>query len=101
MACVVNQYTLFSRETRRELTEKERPLSPGSQMFANRLTKNLKLRRKWARKNGISSYRLYDADMPEYSAAVDLYEETWCHVQEYAPPPGKVDPAKVKNEGRK
>src|SRR5690606_31493339 len=29
--------------------------------------------------------RLYDADMPEYAVAVDLYGD-WVHVQEYAPP---------------
>ncbi len=42
-------------------------------MFANRLRKNLKSAQKWARKNGIHAYRLYDADMPEYAVAVDVY----------------------------
>ncbi|PLY03858.1 MAG: bifunctional 23S rRNA (guanine(2069)-N(7))-methyltransferase RlmK/23S rRNA (guanine(2445)-N(2))-methyltransferase RlmL [Desulfuromonas sp.] len=57
----------------------------GAEMFANRLRKNLKRLGKWARKNGISCYRLYDADMPEYAVAVDLYGD-WVHLQEYAPP---------------
>src|SRR5574341_58730 len=65
-------------------------------MFANRLRKNLRLLGKWARREGVSCYRLYDADMPEYAVAVDLYEG-WAHVQEYAPP-GTVDPARA--EGR-
>jgi len=57
----------------------------GAEMFANRLRKNLKRFGKWARKNDISCYRLYDADMPEYAVAVDLYGD-WVHLQEYAPP---------------
>lgn len=60
-------------------------VSEGATMFANRLRKNLRLNGKWARKSEIECYRLYDADMPEYALAVDLYRD-WAHVQEYAPP---------------
>jgi 23S rRNA (guanine2445-N2)-methyltransferase / 23S rRNA (guanine2069-N7)-methyltransferase len=65
--------------------------SPGAHMFGNRLAKNLKRLRPWAEREGISCYRLYDADMPEYAFAIDLYrviepEETWLYVQEYAAP---------------
>ena len=69
-------------------------LSEGGQMFANRLQKNLKQLGKWARKEGVECYRLYDADMPEYSMAVDLYGD-WVHVQEYAAPKS-IDPEKAK-----
>lgn len=65
----------------------------GAQDFANRLRKNLKQLRRWARRENVSCYRLYDADMPEYALAIDLYcteEGDWVHVQEYAPP-AKVD----------
>ncbi len=68
-------------------------LSNGAQMFANRLRKNLKTLGEWAQKNHISCYRLYDADMPEYAVAVDIYEQ-WVHVQEYAPPKS-IDPEKA------
>lgn len=68
-------------------------LSEGGQMFANRLQKNLKQLGKWARREGISCYRLYDADMPEYALAVDLYGD-YVHVQEYAAP-RSVDPEKA------
>lgn len=68
-------------------------LSEGGQMFANRLQKNLKVLGKWARKENIECYRLYDADMPEYALAVDVYG-TWVHVQEYAAPKS-IDPAKA------
>ena len=73
----------------------EKLLTPGAEMFSNRLKKNLKLRKKWASKTNITSYRLYDADMPEYAVAIDYYEQTWVHIQEYAPPEGKLDPEKV------
>ena len=68
-------------------------LSEGGQMFANRLQKNLKALGKWARREGVECYRLYDADMPEYALAVDLYRD-WVHVQEYAPP-RSIDPDKA------
>lgn len=67
---------------------------PGAQMFANRLRKNLKTLASWARREAVSCYRLYDADMPEYAFAIDLYQSDpggtagrWLYVQEYAPPP--------------
>jgi len=68
-------------------------LSEGGQMFANRLQKNLKQLGKWARREGIECYRLYDADMPEYALAIDLYRD-WVHVQEYAAPKS-IDPDKA------
>ncbi len=60
-------------------------LSPGAEMFANRLAKNHKHLRRWAAREDIHCYRVYDADLPEYAAAIDLYED-WLHLQEYAPP---------------
>lgn len=68
-------------------------LTEGGQMFANRLQKNLRALGKWARREGIECYRLYDADMPEYALAIDLYRD-WVHVQEYAPP-RSIDPEKA------
>ncbi|MES2817618.1 MAG: bifunctional 23S rRNA (guanine(2069)-N(7))-methyltransferase RlmK/23S rRNA (guanine(2445)-N(2))-methyltransferase RlmL [Pseudomonadota bacterium] len=68
-------------------------LSEGGQMFANRLQKNLKSLGKWARGEGIACYRVYDADMPEYALAIDLYHD-WVHVQEYAAP-RTIDPEKA------
>ncbi len=60
-------------------------LSEGAASFANRLRKNLKTLGKWARQEGISCYRLYDSDIPEYAVAVDFYEGR-VHVQEYQAP---------------
>lgn len=65
-----------------------------AQAFANRLQKNVRALGRWARREGLCCYRLYDADMPEYAVAVDIYrsEHTHVHVQEYEAPP-TVDPA--------
>ena len=59
-----------------------------AEMFTNRLKKNLKKLSKWAKQNQITCYRVYDADLPEYAVAVDIYqgEQTWVNVQEYEPP---------------
>jgi 23S rRNA (guanine2445-N2)-methyltransferase / 23S rRNA (guanine2069-N7)-methyltransferase len=59
--------------------------SEGAQMFANRLEKNRRRLRKWLKRSGVSCYRLYDADMPEYALAIDVYGDH-VHVQEYAAP---------------
>jgi 23S rRNA (guanine2445-N2)-methyltransferase / 23S rRNA (guanine2069-N7)-methyltransferase len=73
--------------------------SPGARMFANRLKKNLVRLGRRARREGVTCWRMYDADMPEYALAVDLYTgagpdegRRWLYVQEYAPP-ASIDPA--------
>ena len=71
---------------------------PESDQFARRLRKVAKLRRKWAQREGVTCYRVYDADLPDYSAAIDLYEGSaatpgrWLVIAEYAAP-RSVDPA--------
>ena len=49
-------------------------LSKDGQAFSKRIDKNLKRLRKWAKKEGVTSYRIYDADIPEYNVAVDYYD---------------------------
>ena len=65
-------------------------LGDGAQMVANRIRKNLKGLRAWRDREGVDCFRAYDADIPEYACAVDVYTtvagETWLHVQEYAAP---------------
>jgi len=70
--------------------------SGGAQMLANRLHKNLRQLARWLKREQISCYRLYDADIPEYALAVDVYEgeRRWVHVQEYAAPK-RIDPGKA------
>ncbi|MFZ5635279.1 MAG: bifunctional 23S rRNA (guanine(2069)-N(7))-methyltransferase RlmK/23S rRNA (guanine(2445)-N(2))-methyltransferase RlmL [Pseudomonadota bacterium] len=67
------------------------PLGEGAQMVANRLRKNLKASKAWREREGVRCWRAYDADIPEYAAAIDAYTddatgERWLHVQEYAAP---------------
>lgn len=69
-----------------------------SAQFASRLRKVARERRKWAAREGVACYRLYDADLPEYACAIDLYEGAadaegvlYAHVAEYAAPKS-VDP---------
>lgn len=65
-------------------------LDEQGQMFFNRLRKNVRNIGKWARQQKITCYRLYDADIPEFSFALDIYTdikgEVSVHLQEYAPP---------------
>ena len=69
-----------------------RELSEGALMVANRLRKNLRKFKIWRERDGITCFRVYDADLPEYAAAIDVYKEeggearTFLHVQEYAAP---------------
>lgn len=58
--------------------------------FANRLRKNLEQRRRGFEREGVQCYRLYDADVPEFNVAIDVYDR-WLHVQEYEAP-ARVDP---------
>ncbi|MDO6460245.1 bifunctional 23S rRNA (guanine(2069)-N(7))-methyltransferase RlmK/23S rRNA (guanine(2445)-N(2))-methyltransferase RlmL [Granulosicoccaceae sp. 1_MG-2023] len=62
--------------------------------FVNRLKKNLKPLNKWARAEDIGVFRIYDADLPEFALAVDVYDagRRFVLVQEYRAP-ASVDPA--------
>ena len=64
-------------------------LVPASDQFAARLAKVAKQRAKWARKNDVSCYRVYDADLPDYAVSIDIYKgatkpATWLQISEYA-----------------
>jgi 23S rRNA (guanine2445-N2)-methyltransferase / 23S rRNA (guanine2069-N7)-methyltransferase len=64
---------------------KPRPPDPAIEMFKNRVAKNLRHLSKWTRREDVHAFRAYDADLPEYAVAVDVYQDA-LHVQEYAPP---------------
>ena len=76
-------------------------LEPTSEQFAARLRKTAKERRKWARREGVSCYRVYDADLPDYAVAIDVYPgagdaegNLYLHIAEYAAP-STIDPGKA------
>lgn len=73
--------------------KRETALAEGGDAFLNRVRKNQKHLGRWARREGIEAYRVYDADLPEFAVAVDVYADR-LHVQEYAPP-ASVDPEKA------
>jgi len=49
-------------------------VTAGATAFANRLRKNLRHLSKWARREGVTCWRVYDADLPDFAVAVDLYD---------------------------
>ncbi len=91
---------------RAEVRRAPEPRSPGAEVFGNRLRKNARHLGKWARREGVTCYRLYDADLPDFAVAVDRYEgagadagRLFAHVAEYAPP-SSVDPARAEERLR-
>ncbi|MEC5209089.1 23S rRNA (guanine2445-N2)-methyltransferase / 23S rRNA (guanine2069-N7)-methyltransferase [Psychrobacter sp. PL15] len=70
---------LMSRFEKREIESEE------GQDFINRLQKNLARLKKQAAKDQVSNLRVYNADLPDFKVAIDLYGD-YVHVQEYAPP---------------
>ena len=70
---------LITRFEKREIAVEE------GQDFINRLQKNLANLRKLAHKQAVTNLRVYDADLPDFKVAVDVYGE-FVHVQEYAAP---------------
>lgn len=75
----------FKRGERSVKVAEPKELSDGAQMLVNRLQKNRKKLSSWIKRQDIECYRIYDADIPEYSAAIDVYGE-YLHIQEYAAP---------------
>lgn len=64
-----------------------------AEAFANRLRKNIAHLYKQAVREQVCCYRAYDADLPEFNIAIDVYGDC-LHVQEYAPPK-TIDPEKA------
>ncbi len=67
-----------------------------SDQFASRLTKVYKQRRKWAQKEFVTCYRIYDQDLPDYAVSIDLYisvdeKRRWLVINEYQAPKD-IDP---------
>lgn len=52
------------------------------QPFLNRLQKVDRHISKWAKRQGITCYRIYDLDMPEFPFCIDRYEN-YLHIAEY------------------
>ena len=70
---------------------------PTSEQFARRLAKVWRQRRKWAQREDVTCFRIYDADLPDYAVSIDLFQESelaggasargrWLQIYEYAAP---------------
>ncbi len=59
--------------------------APKDNEFSNRLSKNLKKLKSWIKRSDTDAYRVYDADLPNFNFAIDLYGK-YVIVQEYAAP---------------
>ncbi|MEQ8956246.1 MAG: bifunctional 23S rRNA (guanine(2069)-N(7))-methyltransferase RlmK/23S rRNA (guanine(2445)-N(2))-methyltransferase RlmL, partial [Gammaproteobacteria bacterium] len=97
LACLLLLFEISSTNKLRRKPEVEP--SEGAHMVANRIKKNMARMNSWLSREDVCAFRAYDADLPEYAAAVDLYQtETgrYAVVQEYAPPKS-VDPAKARH----
>lgn len=79
-------------ETESKIAPPPALLDDGTHMVCNRLRKNRRVLGRWLNRTGTSCYRIYDADIPEYAAAVDVYQaaidhdDLYLHIQEYTPP---------------
>ncbi len=60
-------------------------LSEQGLQLLNRIGKNKQKLKKYLNRENISCYRIYDADIPEFNAAIDVYDEA-IHIQEYKAP---------------
>jgi 23S rRNA (guanine2445-N2)-methyltransferase / 23S rRNA (guanine2069-N7)-methyltransferase len=60
-------------------------LSNNALMLKNRIKKNLKHLNSWIKREQVSCYRIYDADIPEYAVAIDRYQDH-IHIAEYRAP---------------
>ena len=62
--------------------------------LANRLQKRQKHLKKWARRCGVSCYRLYDRDIPEFPLIVDWYDGEvvmWIYDRSRDTTPAEID----------
>jgi len=71
----------------------QHPLAVDAEPFANRLKKNLKRLKSWQKREQLAAWRIYDADLPEFAVAIDIYDcedggnqERRVVVQEYQAP---------------
>ena len=99
LACRI--YALKARSAQkpgqRQLVAPLSGTAPDASEFTNRIAKNERKLRSWRKRETVSCYRIYDADLPQFALAIDVYQTTepeqrWVIVQEYAAP-SSIDPA--------
>lgn len=83
--CQLALYNVDSKQLAKDAVNPESSFAEQDSAFANRLKKNGKGLKGWLKSNQIDCYRLYDADIPEYNVAIDIYGD-YLVIQEYAAP---------------
>lgn len=83
LPCHQKNYSISARERSEE--EQQSQSTQIAPDFSNRLKKNIGKIGKWAKREGLDCYRIYDADLPEYNVAIDVYQDQLV-IQEYAAP---------------
>ena len=105
LACTLLQFEIRGAGVAPAAETTSPPLPAAAQMVFNRLRKRHGHLRKRLARERIDCFRCYDADLPEYAAAIDVYHgrdlgasaaaapadapvRRWLHVQEYQAPAG-------------
>ncbi|WP_286232483.1 bifunctional 23S rRNA (guanine(2069)-N(7))-methyltransferase RlmK/23S rRNA (guanine(2445)-N(2))-methyltransferase RlmL [Thalassotalea sediminis] len=91
--CQLACYQINDKQRAKDERTPQADFSGMDSAFANRLLKNRKNLKNWLKKEQLDCYRLYDADIPEYNVAVDVYGD-YLVIQEYAPP-ANIEPTKA------
>lgn len=91
--CVFALYHLDEKQRQKDAILPQNTFDIENSAFANRLVKNKKKLKGWLKKQDIECYRIYDADIPEYNVAIDVYGD-YIVIQEYAAP-ANIEPEKV------
>ena len=84
IACIQKNYSISLSGARSDSGDNVTQIQVAPD-FSNRLKKNIAKIGKWARKEKLDCYRIYDADLPEYNVAIDQYLDHLV-IQEYAAP---------------
>ena len=84
IACIQKNYSISLSGARSDSGDNVTQIQVAPD-FSNRLKKNIAKIGKWARKEQLDCYRIYDADLPEYNVAIDQYLDHLV-IQEYAAP---------------
>lgn len=82
LPCHQKNYSISERSVNDSANQEQPLIAPD---FANRLKKNMAKIGKWAKREQLDCYRIYDADLPEYNVAIDIYADHLV-IQEYAAP---------------
>ena len=63
-----------SPDRRGESRERDGDETGGDHALSNRLRKNVRRVGRWAKREGVTCWRAYDADLPDYAVAIDVYD---------------------------